>query len=104
MYASGNNFIEELKMFQLLKKENSADAPLINKSIFNRYNSFRKRKNKFSSGETEQVLRAFYNSFGGFFLFSIFLLNKRAEQISRKLFFKTKANLDHFNMFKAKAV
>ena len=104
MYANGSNFIEELKMYQLLKKQNNLDREIIHNSIFNRYNSFQNRKSKFPQQEADQVLKAFYNFFGGNILFNFFLLSKRARQAYRKVSYKTSSNLDHFKKFKSKAI
>jgi glycosyltransferase involved in cell wall biosynthesis len=95
LYASGYNFIEELNMFQLIKAPKTENGSLINNSIFNRYNSFQRRKGKFSQEEIKQVLKAFYNSFGGVFLFNVFLLYKRTNLLFKKVRLRTKNTFDN---------
>jgi len=95
LYASGYNFIEELDMFQLIKAQKKEDGSLINTSIFNRYNSFQRGKRKFSQEESKQVLKAFYNSFGGFFLFNMFLLYKRINLLFKKVRLRAKNTFEN---------
>lgn len=100
-YSTGHNFIEELKMFELIKAQRKESIPVINDSIFNRYNSFQKRKNRLSAGDARLALRSFYHSFGGYFHFKIFLLHKRINHFFSKLRRRTKVVFDNSNSLKA---
>ena len=75
-YATGYNFLEELQMFSLLKKEQRENIFFINNSIFNRYNSFMRRKDKLTKQEQSAVFNAFNDLFGGRVSFHFFLLKQ----------------------------
>lgn len=100
LYATGYNFIEEIKMFQLVKAQRKEPASFITNSIFNRYNSFKKRLDKMSATETQIVLEAFHNSFGGVLMFKIFLFRKNIHLLFRKATLRTKLLLGNFRRFK----
>ncbi|MEP7318390.1 MAG: glycosyltransferase family 2 protein [Panacibacter sp.] len=85
LYATGYNFIEELRMFGLLKNEQKQHTSFINSSVFNRYNSFKRRENKFSATEKSNVLNAFNDFFGGGVSFHFFLFIKRVQLLAKKM-------------------
>ncbi|HEY6977056.1 MAG TPA: glycosyltransferase family 2 protein [Chitinophagaceae bacterium] len=101
-YATGYNFIEELNMFQLIKAQKKERVSIINDSVFNRYNSFQRRKNKFSQKEARLVFDAFYHFSGGYFLFKILLLNKRINLLVRKIRLRIKVTFQNSRPSKLK--
>jgi len=103
LYASGYNFIEELKMFQIIKAQNKEESLFVNNSIFNRYNSFQRRKDRFNSEETGLILDAFYNFFGGSFSFKFFLLRKRIQQFTKKIRLRIKITFQNGGFFRIRS-
>jgi len=89
-YATGYNFIEEVNMFGLLRKEQKEHVSFIYNSVFNRYNSFIRRKDKFSAIEKYKVTNAFKDFFGGRFSFYLFLLKKRMQLLFKKIYLRLK--------------
>ena len=100
LYSSGYNFIEELSMFRMIKEQKMDKYFCIHDSIFNRYNSFQRNKNKFTMQQVQDVYKAFYDFFGGFFLFSIFLFYKKSTLTSKKIRVRVKLVIQNFKAFK----
>jgi len=102
LYATGYNFIEELGMFQMIKAQKKDDIFFIHDSIFNRYNSFQRKKSKLSFEEAKAVSSAFNNFFGSTFLFNIFLFYKRTNLLFRKIKRKIEVGLSNPSEYKIK--
>jgi len=103
LYATGYNFIEELVMFQMIKAQKKDNVFFIHDSIFNRYNSFQRKKSKLSFEEAKAVTNAFNNFFGSTFLFNIFLFYKRLNLLFRKLKRRVEVGFSNQGEYKIKA-
>lgn len=99
-YATGYNFIEELRMFQLVKEQQLDDVSFIHDSVYNRYNSFRRKKNKLAVEVAVEIESAFYRFFDSLFLFYLFLLYKRMLLILRKIRLRTRMIFHKIKVFK----
>ncbi len=104
IYATGYNFIEELKMFQLLKQQHKEDTALIHHSVFNRYNSFSRKKERFTAADKNNVQQAFYAFFGGVISFQYFLLSERIRLLNRKIRLKAKVSFANGQEYKTGTV
>lgn len=85
-YNKGYHFVEELSMFALLQAEMPEERFLIDRSVFNRYNSFRRHTNKKEKFDKAVVKKAFHNYAGGKVPFYYFVAQQNVRLIIRKAF------------------
>lgn len=104
LYKGGFNFMEELKMFRIIKSQKIYDASMINNSVFNRYNSFKKRKGNYTANEANQIEKAFYEFFGGGLSFRFFLAYKQLRLLIRKLGSRIKLAVENRRPYKAETI
>ena len=85
LYASGNNYMEELNVLEFLTKQNFADKKLVQSSIYNKYNNFNRNLHKMQPEEKQKVQDYFYVLLNGKAAFYRFVQVKKAQSIGRKI-------------------
>lgn len=84
-YASGLQYVEELDMFKRLLTEMPAEQVYIERSVYNRYNSFKRNGRKYNKSNLARVTEAFYAFFGGRYSLHLFVLKMDVRRWVRKL-------------------
>jgi len=90
VYASGYNFIEELKVIELVRNDNRATPSLMNKVIYNKYNNYLYKKSRFNENDIKNIEQAFYNLYGSKYAFMMMVFSMRAKAKMRKVFIRLK--------------
>ena len=85
LYASGNNFMEDLKVLEFLTKQKFADKQLVHSSIYNKYNNFLRNRHKMQVAEQQKVLDYFYLLLDGKVNFKRFVQLKKMQSIGRRI-------------------
>ena len=85
VYASGNNFMEDLKVLEFLTKQTFADQQLVQSSVYNKYNNFLRNRQKMKLDEQQKVLDYFYQLLNGKAAFKRFVQLKKIQSVGRRI-------------------
>ncbi len=91
-FESGNNFIEELRVIEMVKAQKRFSTDLFNRVVYNKYNNYLHKKKRFTTAIIENINRAFYELYDNHYSFQRFIFFMRMKAKFKKLIIR-------FNIF-----
>lgn len=90
-FASGYNFLEEMDVIKIAYGENMMDTALFNRVVYNKYNNFLSKKERFAPADIQKINAAFYDLYGSRYHFYNFLFSMKIKAKAQKFRIKLHA-------------